>query len=243
MTKRGIGTMLAYGALLGMAAQAQEAGRISGVVIDHAGAPVAGSTVLYRSGPRAARGADGRMVALLPLVRSGLSTAADGAFAIPDLPDGQYYLCAYGALPTQLSTCEWGRFQAPLQITGGSAIRNVTLQLSEGSLLNFQVSDPNGVIVDRASGPVMDGRLPLSGGNFRIGVMMGGYYGRAEFVSQGGANRTYEVAVPKGVTVALFADTELRVSTQIGAPVPAEELSIVIPTADAAGQTIHLQVE
>jgi len=243
MTTGRLCAMLASGALLGALAQAQHTGNISGTVTDQTGAPVAGSTVLYRSGPRSLRGADGRIVASPPLARSGVSTGADGAFAIPGLPDGQYYLCAYGALATQLSTCEWGRFQAPFEITGGSAVRNVTLQFSEGTLLTFQVSDPSGVIVDRASGPVVNGRIPLSGGNFRIGVMLGTYYAQAKFASQQGAVRTYTVAVPKQVTVALFADTQLDVSTPIGAPVATETASILIPTLDSAGQTIYLRVE
>jgi hypothetical protein len=73
--------------------------------------------------------------------------------------------------------------------------------------------------------------------------MLGTYYAQAKFASQQGAVRTYTVAVPKQVTVALFADTQLDVSTPIGAPVATETASILIPTLDSAGQTIYLRVE
>jgi hypothetical protein len=71
--------------------------RVSGVVLDDAGAPVANAMVLVQPGQ--GRGAPPPMLALGPLPR--VSTDASGAFVVPNLRPGAYVFVA--ALPTVVS--------------------------------------------------------------------------------------------------------------------------------------------
>jgi hypothetical protein len=125
----------------------------------------------------------------------------------------------------------------------GTAFNNMQLQLASGTLLTFAVNDPGGVIVDTASGPLINGLMPLFGGNFRIGVMLGPYYARAEFASQQSTVRTYIVAVPKSATLSLFPDTQLRLSDPTSGPLVTGKPSLSVRTGSAATQTVNLQVE
>src|SRR5260370_40602479 len=71
------------------------AGGIQGTVVDEGGAPIAGAFVIAnRVGPSA-------------LGKSSRS-ATDGAFNVPNLPDGSYTLCVKvpGAV-ARLDPCEW----------------------------------------------------------------------------------------------------------------------------------------
>jgi hypothetical protein len=243
MTRTKICTLFAGYAALAALAAGQQPGRISGVVVDQNGAPVVGALVLYHSIPDAAANGSGRFSASPPLVSSGLRTGADGSFTIPGLPEGKYSVCGYAATPGQLGTCEWGRYTPVVQAAAGGAVANVALQLAEGTLVTFRVSDPSGVIRDTASGPPVNGRMPLSGGNFRIGVMLGPYYARAEFASQSGVARTYTVAVPQNVSLVLIADTSLQVATAYGGAVPAREMGFSINVGGSSEQVVDLTVE
>jgi len=240
---RKIYTTIALCGTFGALAHAQQAGTISGAVIDQNSAPVAGAVVLYHNVPQVSRDASGRITPTSPMISSGVLTGVDGSFAIPNLPDGQYSVCAYGVQPNALSTCEWGRYTSPIQIAGGSTVSGISLQLAQGTLLSFLVTDPNGVIVDTASGPLVNGLIPLLGGNFRIGVMLGTFYARAEFASQQGTVRTYTVAVPSNVMLNLFADTQLQVVGQAGSPIAVGQPSITIAVGSATAQSVPLQVE
>ena len=84
--------------------------------------------------------------------------------------------------------------------------------------------------------------MPLYGGNFRIGVMLGPIYARAEFASQQGTVRTYTVAVPRDVTLDLIADTSLLVTAGTGATVPLRQEGFSIAIDDSAAQVVNLDV-
>jgi hypothetical protein len=218
---------------------AQQPGKISGVV-DQDGAPVAGALVLYHNVPPLAPNGSGGLVPASASIGASINTAGDGSFAIAGLPVGQYFICAYGTASNQLGSCEWGGSSSTISVAE-SAVR-VALHLREGTLLTFLVGDPSGAIRDTASGPPVDGRLPLSGGNFRIGVMLGPIYARAEFASQQGTIRTYMVAVPKNAALDLIANTSLAIAAASGAPIPARQKGFTIPIGDGPVQTVNLAV-
>ncbi len=242
MTKPRTFAILAACAPLAVLTLAQQSGSIAGVVADQNGAPVAGALILYHSiPPYTADGTKGTAHAINS-VSSGLTAGADGSFAIPELADGKYSVCAYAATATQLGSCEWGGNASPIQITGGMAVNNVALQLREGTLLTFFVSDPYGLILDTAAGPSVNGLIPLYGGNFRIGVMLGPIYARAEFASQQGTVRSYTVTVPKNVSLDLIADTSLLITAATGAAVPIRQKGFLIPTGNGSAQTVRLSV-
>ena len=126
---------------------------------------------------------------------------------------------------------------------GGAVVNNIRLQITAGTLLTFAVNDPNVVIVDTALGPPITGLMPLFGGNFRIGVMLGPFYARAEFSSQKGTVRSYSVAAPKNAALTLFPDTQLRLSSPTLGPVVTGRPSLSILTGNTAAQTVNLEVE
>jgi hypothetical protein len=224
-------------------APAQQLGSISGLVADQSGNPVAGALVLYQGTPTFAPNAMGGVVATGPSVSSGLTSGTDGTFAISGLPDGQYSVCAYAATAAQLGSCEWGTYSPLIQITAGGAVSNVALQLTTGVLLTLLVSDPNSLIQETAPSTLVNGLLPLSGGNFRIGVMLGTIYARAQLASQQGTVRTYTVAVPQNVSLDLIADTSLLVTAASGAAVPNQQKGFSIPIGEGSAQVVNLAVQ
>jgi hypothetical protein len=224
-------------------APAQQSGSISGLVADQSGAPVAGALVLYQGMPTLAPNATGGVVVTIPSASSGLTTGTDGTFAISGLPDGQYSVCAYAATAAQLGSCEWGAYSPLIEVTAGGAVNNVALQLTSGVLLTLLVSDPNSVIQETAPNTLVNGLLPLYGGNFRIGVMLGTIYARAQLASQQGTTRTYTVAVPQNVSLDLIADTSLLATAASGATVPNQQKGFSIPIGGSSAQVVNLTVQ
>ena len=212
---------------------ASPGGVISGVVLDDTGAPIAGALVLYKSVPPMIRATNGQRVINGPLVASGVKTGVDGTFQVGGLSPATYNLCAYGIKPTHLGTCEWGQGTVAVNLASGETIQ-LTFRIATGSLLTFQVNDPNQRIRDLADFPTSNGRLPLSGANFGIGVWVGPRYAKAMLVSNTAGTRQYQLAVPKTVSARLFLDTSLRVANPSGVPIAVGQPSI---TLAPAGQT------
>jgi hypothetical protein len=184
---------------------------ISGIVVDDSGAPAAVAMVHYNNSPATAKDAAGHILVAGPFVSYHVSTASDGTFSITALPAGTYSLYAAGASQTQLRSCDWG--QGSTTVPAGAT--NVKLQVTNGVLLTFQVSDPRGQIEDFPAATVAGGEAPPRG-NFRIFVRDGNsiFMAAASPVSVNGAVRQYSVAVPKARTLRLFLDTSLKVVDQ-----------------------------
>ena len=152
-----------------------------------------------------------------------------------------YSLCAYGSKSTHLNSCEWGRGITGVNLVSGQTA-TVNFQLADGTLLTFQVQDPRNQIRDLESLPVVNGRMPLTGANFAIGVWAGTRYVRARLVSTTGATRQYELAIPKTVSVRLHLDTLLNVLDANSAAVPLGKTSLTIPAGGLAAITTNLTV-
>ncbi len=223
-------------------APAQQSGTISGTVVDESSRPIPGAVVRYNNVRKFDRDAAGRLIPAGPVVSSGTRSAADGTFGATGLPAGSYYLCASGIRPNHLRSCEWGQPSLALQLAAGQTLSGVTLRIVEGTLLIFRVRDVRAVIQDTAAGPPVNGRLPLFGGNFRIGITAGTRYAQGNFVSQIGAVRSYTVAVPKFATVRLFLDTPLTVLGPLGQVLEARAPSLPITTTGQAELAIDLEV-
>jgi hypothetical protein len=205
---------------------------ISGFVIDEHGNPVVNTTVTYASVPNVARDAAGHMVVKGPQMNSAVRTAAQGAFTISSLVPGTYLLCASGVNANQLRSCEWTQLPTTVTLSAGQSVSGVNLRVRDGVLITFQVNDPSGHVQDLADFPIIDGRLPLYGGNFRLGIVVGTRYVPAQLISETSGTRQYEAAVPNGVAAKVMLGTTLSVQ---GVPATA----IVV-----AGQTtIQLNVQ
>lgn len=193
-------------------------GTLSGVVLDERGAPIANAQVLYRTVPRIVRRLGGGWNAVGPLLGASVKTGADGSFVVTGLPAAQYHVCAYGVKPTHLGSCEW---QATTSVDlASSATAPLRFQIAEGTMLTFEVQDPRQQIRDLADLNSANGRLPVSGSNFAIGVWAGSRYTLAKLVSTVGPTRRYQLAIPKSAGVRLFLDTTLNVTDAAGVALP-----------------------
>jgi hypothetical protein len=197
--------------LSGVAASgASPGGVLSGAVVDDKGTPMANALVVYRSVPTRVTAANGQRVPAVPVVGSGVKTAADGTFVVNGLPAAIYYLCAYGVKDTDLGSCEWGQGTTRVDLASGQTVQ-LQFQVAPGTMLTFQVQDPKDQIRDLEGLQTANAKLPLSGANFAIGVWAGSRYVRAALVSTSGATRRYQLAIPKTAAVRLFLDTSLNV--------------------------------
>jgi hypothetical protein len=220
-----------------------QTGTIRGRVEGDDGLPLSGATVLYNNVREYTRDSMGHRIATGVAINSGARTARNGSFTISGLPAGSYYLCAFGTQANHLSSCEWGQGSLLVQLSAAQVFTDAVLRVSEGSLLVLRVSDPNGRIQDTAASPPLNGRLPLAGGNFKVGIMAGGRYARANFVSQQGVVRSYVVAVPKTAFLQLFLNTTLRASLPTGESVEVDRPAVPISVTGQAQLFVDLEVQ
>jgi hypothetical protein len=221
----------------------QQSASIAGVVVTDDGSPVAGALVLYNNVPRLGRDDMGRLAVRGPVVSSGVRTDSGGKFAIAGLPAGSYYLCASGTKSNHLRSCEWDQPSLKVELSEGQNLEGIKLIVVEGTLLVFRVRDANRAIEDTAAGPVVDGRLPLTGGNFRIGVVSGLRYAQATVAAQDGDVREYVVAVPKSAALRVVADTLLPVRDIAGQSIRAGEPSFEVQVRGEDKLVVELEVE
>jgi len=195
-----------------------QSGTISGVVVNDQIAPVAGASVSYET--------SGMMLtpsgALVPdpaHVHGAVTAGADGRFVISSVPAGAYTLCAYGAIPSQLSQCQWVNRGTHVNLELGQSVSGVLCQISEGTLFVFTISDHQGQIRDLVDSAGLGRGIPLTGANFSVGGFVGSRYVPANLVSNSGGVRQYVLAVPKTASLAPFFGTALKVTDAQGAAI------------------------
>src|SRR5437879_13003596 len=63
--------------------------------------------------------------------------------------------CAFGVLllilTEPIAACEWGPWTVPVALAAGETISNITLKVSDGTLLVFRISDAQRLIQDTAA--------------------------------------------------------------------------------------------
>jgi len=164
--------------------------------------------VTYNNTPATIRDSARRVRTLEKLVSSSVTTAKDGTFSLAGLPPSVYWLCAAGTKPTHLLSCQWGSPTMRLDLTQTASVSNVKLQVTEGVLLTFNVSDPKGQIQEFPTTPTATSKP----GNFRIFVLDGTHFMAATPNSVGAAVHQHTIAVPKSRTLQLFVSTSLKVN-------------------------------
>jgi len=185
----------------------------------------------------------GQLLVSGPVISSGVRTDVGGKFSIAGLPAGSYYLCALGVKPNHLRSCEWDQPSVQVELSEGQNLEGIKLLVVEGTLLVFRVRDAKGVIEDTASGPMVDGRLALTGGTFRIGVVSGLRYAQATLVSQDGEIREYAVAVPKNAALRVLPDTSLQIRDIAGQSIQTGEPSLLLQVRGEEKLVVELDVQ
>ncbi len=224
--------------VLPLAPSAPTTGTLTGVVVDDKGAPLAGASVLYRTVPTIVRLADGREVITGLALSSGAKSAADGTFNISGMPAATYEFGVYGTQSSHLGSCEWTQGGVRVDLVDGQTA-HLRFEVAEGTLVTFQVHDPRHQIVDFESLATVNGRSPLAGANFSVGIWAGSRYARAKLVSASGSTRTYQVAVPKTATLRLYLDTSLKVADANGAAIALRQQSSAIAASGQAEVVIN----
>ena len=200
--------------LLGACAFAQAPfGAIEGSVTAEDGAPVAGAVVSYTRitrlvGPAArARPAPGEAV-----VRSSISSDANGAFAVSNLPAGDYVLCAEAPSQPYLNPCKWS--SAPKVTIAAGAVHRPALVLKKGVFLKVRVNDPKGLLPPVKNDP---SRAP----NLIIGVVFGsGAFLAAAITRADQSGRDYQMSIPVGVPLKLWVfSRHVTLTDALGLPV------------------------
>ncbi|HLJ16495.1 MAG TPA: carboxypeptidase-like regulatory domain-containing protein [Bryobacteraceae bacterium] len=214
----------------------------SGVVLDDSNAPVANALVVYQSIPPLVRGPDGRPIATGPLVGANVQTGPAGIFAVSGLPAAIYKLCAYGTSNSQLGSCEWIQGTTRIDLSSAPIIQNLVLRIAEGALITFEVQDSQSKIRDLADIQATGGLMPVSGGNFGIGIFAGSRYARAKLTSTTAGDRQYQLAIPKTTAVRVFLDTSLDIADSTGAAVIRRAPGPTISPGGQAAITVNLTV-
>lgn len=236
-------SMILVSAMWSMAAvrgfAATPTGVLSGVVVDENGGAIAGAVVQYRSVPPVTIAADGHRITP-PGASSSVQTGPDGKFAA-NLAPSRYHVCVYGVKTADLGTCEWGPGTTIVDLASGQTSQ-LSFRIQAGATLTFQVNDANRRIRDLADLPTVDGRIPLYGANFAIGVWAESRYVRATLVANTGTARTYQLVIPKTAAVRLFLDTSLNVNDVAGSAVAIRQPGTVLAPNGQAGITTTVTI-
>ncbi|MBI1898203.1 MAG: carboxypeptidase regulatory-like domain-containing protein [Acidobacteria bacterium] len=172
-------------------------GAMQGSVTAEDGAPMAGAVVSYSRitrlvGPAArARPAPGEAI-----VRSRISSDTNGAFAVSNLPAGEYVLCAEVPGARFLDPCKWS--SSPKLTVVAGAVHRPAVVLKKGVFLKIRVNDPGGLLPPVKNDP---SRAP----NLIIGVVFGnGAFLAAEITRADQSGRDHQMSIPAGVPLKLW---------------------------------------
>ena len=182
--------------------QTSASSTIQGTVVDQAGVPIEGVSIIYRArrdssltgAPPNPFGFRKRPVAFGGVTQTG----AGGLFRIEQLAEGEYVLCAaFDDDSKYLDGCMWGQ-----PATIGSVGDTVKIEAAPAGLLDFRVEDPNSLV--RSTG---------LRANLTLGVFSdenGWYYG-ARPDQRAGSDIRFKLRVPLNQALRVSADSsELR---------------------------------
>jgi len=197
----------------GLAQSSPATGIISGTVTDEAGRPVPGARLVYMKLTEYARDQRGRQVITEPGFSRAVAVGADGSFILSGLLPGTYDVCAYGAQPSQVGSCDWGGIPV-ISLAAGQTVTNLTRTIRNGTVVTLHVADPNGRMgVADSKGRVARER------RFFIGLFSeSGFYRRAEAISRSPAEHVFRITIPRQMRARLFIDTDLSVTDVSGSP-------------------------
>ncbi|MBZ5626353.1 MAG: carboxypeptidase regulatory-like domain-containing protein [Acidobacteriia bacterium] len=212
-------------------------GTLQGLVTDAQGKPLAGAEVRYRrlfqtvlSSSHQPLPAPGEAV-----IQSKVTTDANGAYTLPNLPAGDYALC--GSVPTlpYLDPCQWAT--SPRTTVAAAAPTKHTLILTKGVFLKVRVNDPLGLLPQTQDGP-------LKAGNLIVGVTFakGAYLG-AQNTGVDSAGRNYQMIIPAGAPLSLWLfSRHVALKDANGNPVDVSGARIAFQATAGSDQTFTFTV-
>jgi len=204
-----------------LSGQTTPSGLMLGSVTGDDGLPLAGATVLYQRIYRTVLvGRQERPAPGEAVVRRATSSDASGAFLAPNLPAGDYFLCAEVPSAPYLNPCKWS--SAPKATIAAGAVNRPALVLNKGVLLKVRVNDPAGLLP-----PVKE--RPFRGVSPIVGVIFGnGAFLAAANTGVGPFAREYQMSIPAGLPLKLWVYSR-HVTFRDSAGSPVDNLGARIP--------------
>lgn len=227
-------------AISGAAWSQGDSSSVSGRVLDDSGNPLQGAMVWVQRVPEVSQNQLGQIV--VTGVRFSASAQSDpaGGYSIGGLPAGRYAVCAEPATAGYLGSCDWTGAFPPTQVAAGASLAMAPLILRKGTVVQLIADDPSGLI-QPASGAAA---TKAQKHHFFPSVeTAAGYFSSALPTGQSGTQRTFTVTIPKTATVELFFDTDLSVTTTVGAAVAADVRSGITVTGGPASVTVEVAVK
>jgi hypothetical protein len=174
-------------------------GALSGSASDVTGGKLAGAQVRYQRVISAyVRGQNGQPAPApgQTVVNGEVTADANGAFNLPNLPVGDYLLCATVPNAPYLDPCQWA--QSMRVTVNANAVSSVSLALAKGVYLKVRVNDPAGLLPQTIDGPMGGGKLVV-GVNFANGAYLG-----AQNIGVDSGGRDYRMVIPTGMPLKLW---------------------------------------
>lgn len=214
-------------------------GAISGTVVDEAGQPEPGAQLRCQKLNEYTRDIRGRMMLGEPGFVRSVAAGPGGRFVFADLPPGRYQLCAAGARPNQVGSCEWGGV-AVIALAAGQNIQGIVRTVRQGAVVTLHVKDPNRKIVL----PDSRGFTPRQGRFSLELVSPTGSQRRAERISSSPAEHVFQIMVPKQWPMRLFLDTDLKITGEAGSLLETRRPAAQVISATGRDQvTVDLLVQ
>jgi hypothetical protein len=157
---------------------------IKGTVTGAAGVPISGARIVYGRAVPVKSGAPQMMAP----PSSTTTTAADGSFAIQNLPAATYILCVQAVNGAYLDPCHWSTAAPTFKLAAGQAVSNAVIQLAQAYQLQIRVSDPQQQLQN-------EGKTPGSYVNIGAWAPSGAIH-MASIVESDTTGRTYSVPIP-----------------------------------------------
>jgi hypothetical protein len=210
--------------VVALVAGADYAQSLSGKVIGSNGQPVGAAVVI------ASR------TSSVPWTNSRTSTAANGSFSFSSLIPGTYQFCVQVLAGGYLDPCDWSPTPPTTTIAAGSAVTGYELNITAGSLLQIEVTDPNN-IASAAASPSAPALLAL-GVHFPRGIFKHAIFRSKDAT---GINH-FDVTIPFDTPVSLeILNSSLQV-TQANATVAASINVVHSSTATTAFPILVFQI-
>jgi hypothetical protein len=207
---------------------------ISGTIVGDSGRPLAGAKLVYTRMVKYARDPHGRLTTTDAGVTDSVTVGTGGAFVLPALPAGSYFLCAYGPRPDHVSGCHWDGGHA-IELANGQTVQNIVRTVHDGTIVTIRVNDPNGrIVLPDAKGNVRKER------RFFMGVTVpSGYCEPAMVLSSAAGQVVFQVAIPNQQKVRFNIDSELSVSL-LGSDLPSNNVAAGAPLETGRPTTFQI---